>query len=465
MNKKYFLVILFFSFFEIYANQLSVNHFNIKPVIVSGKIENPNTDSLYIKCFLNSNFKKLIKCKNGVFSDTFYLWNQNYFYFEDNENYIEVYLEPEFNLKITYDASNFRKSLKYIGVGAKENNYLVKKNLLNHDLRFLTYYQNYGKMNEVNFLKLVDSINQLKTNLFNNNKKSTTRNFKYLESKTIEFERLIFLSEYELTHRYIIDDKQFKVSDNFPKPYLKIDLENEKLLKTTKYIHYLKNYFNDKTRKVTSKDSTLDYFLTYLKLIDRICINNRIKEELAYDFGKNLLNNTKKLDQSFGLIYTMVFDTEYKNTIEIKYKKLKKVEKGAKSPNFKFENKEGKIYTLDSFKGKIVFIDVWATWCYPCVKEIPYLIKLQEKYKGKNIVFISICKDDKKEKWLTMLKEKNMDGIQLFAESNNEQFFEDYSINGIPHFIILDKQGDIFDAKAKRPSDEKLINELDLLVN
>lgn len=69
------------------------------------------------------------------------------------------------------------------------------------------------------------------------------------------------------------------------------------------------------------------------------------------------------------------------------------LKKGDKCPEFVFKDAQGKDHRLSELKGKYVFIDVWASWCYPCRKEYPYLQELEEKMEGKNIVFVGISCD------------------------------------------------------------------------
>jgi len=140
---------------------------------------------------------------------------------------------------------------------------------------------------------------------------------------------------------------------------------------------------------------------------------------------------------------------------------------GKPSPGFEYENIDGTKTKLESLKGKYVYIDVWATWCGPCRAEIPFLQEVEEKYKDKNIAFVSISIDEKKdyEKWKKMVVDKKLGGIQLFADNNWEsEFIKFYGINSIPRFILLDTEGKIIQPDAERPSSERLKEKLDELL-
>ena len=143
---------------------------------------------------------------------------------------------------------------------------------------------------------------------------------------------------------------------------------------------------------------------------------------------------------------------------------------GKPSPDFKdYTNYKGGKSSLSDYRGSYVYIDVWATWCVPCIYEIPFLAKVEKQYEGKNIKFLSISADQPKDeqKWRNMIKDKDMShGIQLMADNATEsQFFMDYYIYGIPRFILIDPQGNIVSYDAPRPSEERLkelFNSLDI---
>jgi len=150
--------------------------------------------------------------------------------------------------------------------------------------------------------------------------------------------------------------------------------------------------------------------------------------------------------------------------------------KGSPSPAFNgYENFNGGTTSLADLKGKYVYVDVWATWCAPCKVEIPFLKKLDEEYKDKNIAFVSMSIDDAKrhkdswekahESWKKMVEEKELTGIQIMAPNGWESdFVKAYKINGIPRFILIDPDGNVVDPDAPRPSNPKLREVLETLI-
>lgn len=182
---------------------------------------------------------------------------------------------------------------------------------------------------------------------------------------------------------------------------------------------------------------------------------------------------SKKLDLVFVDLQTKSINDNYDEVVKY-YKKnyaanlAKSKLNNTISPPFDYENHKGGTTKLEDLKGKYVYIDVWATWCGPCRAEIPSLKKVEEKYHGKNIAFVSISVDVDKdhEKWKNFVTEKQLGGIQLFADKNwNSDFMISYGINSIPRFILIDPSGKIVKSDAARPSDPQLQKQLDALLN
>ncbi|WP_196893225.1 TlpA family protein disulfide reductase [Aureivirga marina] len=159
-----------------------------------------------------------------------------------------------------------------------------------------------------------------------------------------------------------------------------------------------------------------------------------------------------------------MFEDYIQKNYERNHLNATKFKKGNPSPTFSdYENYKGGTTSLADFKGKYVYIDVWATWCGPCKKEIPALKELEKEFHNKNIEFVSISVDKKQnhEKWKNMVKDKELSGVQLFADNDfKSKFIQEYGINAIPRFILIDPSGNIVDSNAPRPSSGKRIKDL-----
>lgn len=167
----------------------------------------------------------------------------------------------------------------------------------------------------------------------------------------------------------------------------------------------------------------------------------------------------KDLDESFTTLFKK--NTEAELTGLEKYIQqsfgLKKLN-GTNSPTFNYENHKGGTSKLEDFKGKYVYIDVWATWCGPCRAEIPHLKNLEQEMHDKNIEFVSISIDQQKDhdKWKKFVIEKQLGGVQLMADKEDSDFIKSYKINSIPRFILLGPDGKIINADAPRPSSKDI---------
>ena len=101
------------------------------------------------------------------------------------------------------------------------------------------------------------------------------------------------------------------------------------------------------------------------------------------------------------LTFDMVMEALSNQAKKVEDKVKAKLSVGSEAPDFKYPDIEGNIYSLKDFKGKYVYIDVWATWCGPCCKEIPSLKKLEKKMEKKKIVFVSLSCDKDVAVWKT----------------------------------------------------------------
>lgn len=140
---------------------------------------------------------------------------------------------------------------------------------------------------------------------------------------------------------------------------------------------------------------------------------------------------------------------------------------GAQLPNLTFTDTDGKALSLQSFKGQLLLVDIWGTWCAPCIEEMPYLAKLQDEYAArKDVRIMSIACDKKAERWKAYLAKHPTSWHQyLVTDAGNKMLDEVYFCEGIPRFIIIGRDGNIISADALRPSEKSFSEYFRKIVN
>lgn len=135
---------------------------------------------------------------------------------------------------------------------------------------------------------------------------------------------------------------------------------------------------------------------------------------------------------------------------------------GAAFPDVALVDAEGNAVSLEKFRGKYVYIDLWASWCVPCVKEVPYLKAMEADLKDSNVVFVSISTDSSEAPWKKKMEQLGMHGNQWWNKDG--KLCDKLNVSGIPHFLIYDKEGHMHTYNAPRPSTgsalKKMLEEL-----
>jgi thiol-disulfide isomerase/thioredoxin len=95
-------------------------------------------------------------------------------------------------------------------------------------------------------------------------------------------------------------------------------------------------------------------------------------------------------------------------------------------------------------KGKVIYLDCWATWCGPCRSEMPNSKKLMKQMDGKEITFVYLCIDSEEKLWKTCLDEFQLGGQHYFlSKKQSSDLRRIFEVNGIPHYFLFDKNGTI----------------------
>ena len=136
---------------------------------------------------------------------------------------------------------------------------------------------------------------------------------------------------------------------------------------------------------------------------------------------------------------------------------------GKIAPEFSFPTPDGKkMLGPQDFKGKILVLDFWASWCGPCRAEIPHLKEAYKEYSNKGVAFFSVPIDKDNAAWRKAMKEENMPWAQVQAPKAGKDVMKQYQFSGIPYILVLDKEGKIV---AKNLRGKALTDKLEELLS
>lgn len=126
---------------------------------------------------------------------------------------------------------------------------------------------------------------------------------------------------------------------------------------------------------------------------------------------------------------------------------------GKAAPDFTLPDVNGKPVSLNSFKGKYVLVDFWASWCKPCRIENPNVVAAYNKFKDKNFTILGVSLDENKEAWLNAIKADNLTWPHVSdLKQWDSMVIPLYQFEGIPYNVLLDPQGNVI-AEGLRGSD------------
>lgn len=400
------------------------------------------------ECAINGEGKgsTTLKGMDAVYANVYY-----------GQQFRQVYLQDGDNVTLSFDANDMTNTFKATGGNEKAIDYLGKTQLLN--LPDETYRLPFNEFKAKTEAKIKSMKRLLKAR-----KMADTDKFVKMEEGRITYFYASGLLMYPVSHLYLTGDTTYTPDQAYYEAIKQYFKEDEDLVDIDEYRSYIiecAHIFDEENKLERQLYPKTVAEMSYIgEHFDSDKAREALIHHLAFTYVEG--NGTDDIADLRNVYYAYVNDTLLTDAFQKACAKWDITAPGRPSPDFSAVDINGKSYTLKDFRGKYVYIDMWATWCAPCRKELPYLKRLEEKMRGRNITFLSLSIDSDKAKWEQKVKSGELSGIQLLL-GRGSKFQKDYKIEGIPHFILIDPYGRIVNASMSRPSSddtEKILNSL-----
>lgn len=365
---------------------------------------------------------------------------------------LPLYVEPYKSLDISLNFKGRKVIPEFSGVGAPVNEYLNRQRGEYPDF----------KLDETQFIQVLEDMK--KAEYAHLDSLGFGSEFVNVEKQRLHYLIYKYFELYPGYHAYYTQQEGFRPSAIYYDQMHSLIREDESLLALNEYKTILAAFVQAYSTKDMQSPNALAYLKATLDYVDKNMSNPTVVSFLVNKFVTDYVSRA-------GVDDLAEFDTFYQAKVissedKAKFKEIctewAKVGKGQPSPTFLFSDINGEKVGLQDFAGKYVLIDVWATWCAPCRKELPALKELEHQFKDKNIVFVSISYDQNKADWEKMVKGEELGGIQLHS-GNDQEFLNAYMIRSIPRLILLDREGHIVTANMTRPSNPETVKILENL--
>ncbi len=385
-----------------------------------------------------------------------------------------IYVEFDGNSK---ERSTILKTIKFSGDGFKTNKQAAEFQSHYFSSILYTSWELKGKAvrkyEPERFKIFEDSLNGFRENIYDkfirtSSPSQEVRAWARFFLKEAHFNNLTF---YPDSHRKALALKQNEW--NVPTSYYDFLEENESIEKslisaaaisgyTNKYLyHYIRLNAQEKLRnEIKKKTFPVNDSILVQTLLERT--PNKLLREIALTQFLNDLLNQSDLEgfERFRLsAYSIIHEPFLREPLQRKYRQAK-----AELTNLTLNHNA--LLASSSYGGdpiakiikdnasKIIYLDIWATWCGPCREEFPYSLKLQKEFSN-DVVFVFICIDSEKSAYINALKKYQLQGQLYFLSPMESSLLKkNYRLEGIPHYALINKDGEIaFEGYDLKPSE------------
>lgn len=492
-----FTLILFLASCNSKVEDLKPVQLTTESVFITGKILNPtpenNTITVYENDILSGDQKSHLSLvdSSGDFQMKLNLYNSKDVLVRYVNNSFPLIVHPNDSIHIVFDADKISdkdklaKTIQFSGSASVENSKLIAFHSEISKISIpLQQYRQYEKEKyPTDFIAIPDSLRTVRKEVANEFiQQGVSNELKEWMGNDVDFDYYNWLARYPQNHaRFNELDKDTVVPSSFY-DFMNIEVSRE-YLHNSKFIDFVSRYRFGRINAFSKKYSTSSFIGYLLEGKDNTYFGNSTAQEIEVinditkdKFLKEILiarclfdcldrREIAEFEKHYSLFNKIVHEPFLREPLINKYVETRKhferpqqnentLLKSAK--NTPAEQLISKI--AQEHQGKIIYMDIWATWCSPCRKEMPNSKKLMNEINSDKVDFVYLCTDSNEDKWKALISELEIEGSHYLATPDQSRFiYELFEMSGVPQYILFDQQGNIVDKGSRLRPGESLI--------
>ncbi|MBC7381713.1 MAG: TlpA family protein disulfide reductase [Bacteroidia bacterium] len=441
-----------------------------KPFVLSGSLPLMAKETVRLQ-FVSTPFQTEINelpfeiDSNGSFKIQVNFYEGQILSFVSGKLMFRFYADPDDSLVVVEKMENGKSKIHFTGKGAEQANFVNQKSVyFSKNIESISYSHDLilemTNRNAENFKKYCDSVSNVKLKYLKKYKAKLSPGFYQWQQAEDIYEAANIKINYPVWYYSMrgIDNKQLPVDTGYYN-FLNLTVVNNDLaVSSSQYRNFLKYYL---IHKFIERKQQPEAMLAYRE--SDTFFTGKVLQTFRLQLWNEIIlfGNFSDATAMYSTLKTLYNAEPDYRLLETKYKEKLPFSTEAWAPGFELPDLNGNKISLESLKGKIVYLDFWASWCGPCLGEMPASEKLKEHFAGKDVVFVNVSIDQNEEAWKKSVARNKITGINLIGPNHASDIGKNYKVLSIPSYFLIDRDGKFLSAPAQRPSQKVIYQQIE----